>query len=74
VRTTCSPRIGHLDLDEKEAPIRAALVASQLVGVAVTRHIFRLEPIASAPPGQLVASLGPTVQRYLTERLPDPLP
>jgi AcrR family transcriptional regulator len=50
--------------DEREA--RAALVASQLAGVIMTRYLLRLEPIASASTEWLVATLAPTLQRYLT--------
>jgi AcrR family transcriptional regulator len=59
-----------LDLDPAEAPLRTALVASQIAGLAMTRYIIRIEPIASAPPDALAAAIGPTIQRYLTEPLP----
>ncbi|MGC9671521.1 hypothetical protein ACNTMW_33880 [Planosporangium sp. 12N6] len=36
----------------------------------MTRYVLKLEPVASAPPEQLVAAIGPIVQRYLTEDLP----
>ncbi|WP_431974682.1 TetR family transcriptional regulator [Micromonospora haikouensis] len=55
----------HLDVDPAELPLRGSLVASQLVGLALMRHVVRLEPVASAPPETLVAAVGPTVQRYL---------
>jgi hypothetical protein len=45
--------------------LRAELVGSQLVGLAVARHILRVEPIASADHETLVAAIGPTMQRYL---------
>ena len=37
-----------------------------IAGLAVTRYVLRIEPIASVPAEQLVAAVGPTVQRYLT--------
>jgi hypothetical protein len=37
-----------------------------LVGLAIMRYIGRLEPLASASVDELVAAVGPTVQRYLT--------
>ena len=58
--------VAELDLDPREAPLRAALVATQLVGVAMMRYIIKLEPLASAPPDAIVAAVAPTVQRYLT--------
>ncbi|MGY2079675.1 TetR/AcrR family transcriptional regulator [Modestobacter sp. SYSU DS0657] len=58
--------LGTLDLPPAEAETRGALAASQLVGVVMTRYVLRLEPLASAPAEELVAAIGPTVQRYLT--------
>lgn len=49
---------------------RAGLVASQIVGLAVVRYVLRLEPVASAPPAELAAVIGVTVQRYLRGPLP----
>ena len=45
---------------------RANLVASQVVGLLLTRYLVRLEPLASARHPEVVAALGPTLQRYLT--------
>ncbi|MEZ3159436.1 TetR family transcriptional regulator [Microbacterium sp. BWT-B31] len=53
---------------------RAALVASQIVGMIVLRYVVELEPIASAPVDELVTRVGPNVQRYLTGPLSDPTP
>jgi Tetracyclin repressor-like, C-terminal domain len=49
-----------------DAELRANLVGSQFIGLAMMRYITCIEPIASAPVEQLVAAIGPTVQRYLT--------
>jgi hypothetical protein len=49
-----------------DARLRATLVGSQFAGLAVLRFIGRLEPLASASVDELVAAVGPTVQRYLT--------
>ena len=53
-------------LDRPDARLRAALVGSQLIGVVMVRYVVRVEPLASAPVGQVVAAVAPTVQRYLT--------
>ncbi|WP_046318528.1 TetR family transcriptional regulator [Mycobacterium sp. UM_Kg1] len=53
--------------------LRAEFAASQLMGVVVARYIVGLEPIASLPAREIVAMIGPTLQRYLTGELPDPL-
>jgi AcrR family transcriptional regulator len=56
-------------LDTPDAAYRTSLVASQIVGLAVTRYVVRLEPIASASQEDLVVAIGPTLQRYLTGEL-----
>jgi AcrR family transcriptional regulator len=52
--------------EDAEGRYRAALVASQVIGLGFTRFLLRLEPIASASIEDLVAAVGPVVQRYLT--------
>jgi len=49
-----------------DADLRATLMGSQLIGLAMVRYIARLEPLASTPLDGLVAAVGPTIQRYLT--------
>jgi AcrR family transcriptional regulator len=51
----------------EQAPpeFRAALAASQMVGLALTRYILALGPIATASADDLAAAVGPTLERYL---------
>ncbi|GAA2579941.1 TetR family transcriptional regulator [Actinomadura fulvescens] len=56
--------------DAAEVPARAGLVATQVLGVALCRYILRLPPVVAFDVDTLVASLAPTIQRYLTEPLP----
>ena len=49
---------------------RATLAGSQLVGLAMIRYVFRLEPLAGASVDHLVDVVGPTIQHYLTGPLP----
>ncbi|GGR81675.1 TetR family transcriptional regulator [Micromonospora fulviviridis] len=58
--------VEQLDLDPAEVPLRGALVATQIAGLAMMRYVIRLEPVASASPDTLAATIGPTIQRYLT--------
>jgi hypothetical protein len=53
-------------LDSADAELRAGLIASQMVGLGMARYIVRVEPLASAPPEDVIAAVGPTLQRYLT--------
>jgi AcrR family transcriptional regulator len=53
-------------LGSPDARLRATLVGSQLIGLMMARYIIKVEPLASAPAGQVAAAVGPTLQRYLT--------
>jgi AcrR family transcriptional regulator len=50
--------------------IRIQFVASQLVGVLTARYIIQMEPFASLPAEQVVQTIAPNLQRYLTGDLP----
>jgi hypothetical protein len=56
--------------DAEQAPARAALCATQLLGLALTRYVLRLPPVVALPREEIVAWLAPTVQRYLTAPSP----
>jgi len=55
--------------DRHDADLRATLVGTQLVGLAMARYIVQVDPITSADREVLVRAIGPTLQRYLTEDL-----
>src|SRR4051794_3847964 len=63
------PALRRLISDESEAPQRAALVASQLLGLALARSVLELSPFDEMPPKVIAANVGPTIQRYLHEPL-----
>lgn len=50
--------------------IRAEFAATQILGVAIARHILKLEPMASLPIPQIVDTIAPNLQRYFTGDLP----
>jgi AcrR family transcriptional regulator len=56
-------------LGDPDADRRSALIATQLVGLAVSRYILRHEPLATMSIDEIVANIGPTIQRYLTQPL-----
>lgn len=58
------PRIAA-ELDAPDATLRASLVASQISGLLITRYLVKLPAMADAPIDELVARIGPTIQRYL---------
>ncbi|ADX72567.1 transcriptional regulator [Pseudarthrobacter phenanthrenivorans Sphe3] len=51
---------------KEEVALRGDLVATQMVGLMMVRYVVRLEPLASAPPEDVVRLVAPNVQRYLT--------
>jgi hypothetical protein len=58
--------LSELGIAGEEAAMRAALVATQVAGLAVVRYVLKVEPVASADAEDLVRAIAPTVQRYLT--------
>jgi AcrR family transcriptional regulator len=53
--------------DSEETLVRRrALISSQLLGLAWTRYVVRLEPMASAPRAEIARWAGPTIDRYIT--------
>ncbi|MFH8566879.1 TetR family transcriptional regulator [Streptomyces sp. NPDC017993] len=55
----------------EEAPTRAALIASQILGMALCRYVLHVPPAVGLSHDEVVAWLAPTVQRYLTAESPD---
>ncbi len=46
--------------------LRASLIATQLIGLAIGRYIVRLQPLVDAPREDLVAAIAPVLQRYIS--------
>ena len=49
-----------------DAARRAGLIGTQVLGLALSRYVLRLPPVVEMSRDEIVAWLGPTVQRYLT--------
>ncbi|NBE56363.1 TetR/AcrR family transcriptional regulator [Streptomyces boluensis] len=56
--------------DPEAVPRRAALAASQILGMALARYVLRFPPAVEMSRDEVIAWLGPTVQRYLTAPQP----
>jgi AcrR family transcriptional regulator len=54
------------DLGDAQAAERGTFIAAQLLGVALCRYILRMEPLASLPSDDVVTTVAPSVQHYLT--------
>lgn len=55
-----------------DARLRANLITSYLLGIAVSRYIVRMEPLASLSDDDVVKLVSPTVQGWLTPTKPLP--
>jgi AcrR family transcriptional regulator len=66
--TLAGPLAGRVatEFGVDDAVLRVELVASHLMGLAFARYQLRIEPMASTSVDDLVAWIGPTVERYLT--------
>ena len=60
-----APAVARLLGDSPDAPVRAGLIASQILGLALCRYTLAFPPIAEMSRQEVVASVGPTLQRYL---------
>ena len=58
------PVLAQLVKDRPE--VRIPLVASQVIGLIVTRYVLALPPMAQMPAEDVVARIGPVLQHYLT--------
>jgi len=48
-----------------DAQLRATLIAAQLIGIAMLRHVLRIEPLATATPDQIATLVAPAIEQYL---------
>jgi AcrR family transcriptional regulator len=62
------PVLAQLVADRPD--VRVPLVASQVVGLIVTRYLIALPPMATMPAEDVVSWVGPVIQHYLTGDLP----
>ncbi|GIL28014.1 TetR/AcrR family transcriptional regulator [Actinocatenispora comari] len=56
--------------EPEQAPVRAALCASTVLGLALTRYVLRFPASVALGREEIVEWLGPTIQRYLTAPTP----
>lgn len=61
-----------LQTDEADRLRRSGLIASQLIGLAMLRYVWKIEPVASMPDDEVVDAVAPTVQRYIEGDLSGP--
>ncbi len=57
-------RLGNV-IDKPDARLRASLIAAQLVGIAMLRHVVQLEPLAGASKDEIASVVAPVIEHYL---------
>lgn len=57
--------VSQLGTDERDRLVRSGLIASQLMGFALMRFVWKIEPVASMSDAEVIDALAPTVQRYI---------
>ncbi len=55
--------------DGPDSELRAGLISSQLLGVALSRHILALPPVAALDAETLIEALTPVLNHFLSEPL-----
>jgi len=61
--------VSGLGSDERDRLIRSGLISSQMMGFALMRYVWRIEPIASMTDDEAVAAISPNLQRYVSGEL-----
>lgn len=57
--------VSNLGTDERDRLKRSGLISSQIMGLALMRYVWRIEPVASMTDDEIVAAVAPTLQRYI---------
>lgn len=70
LRDQLIPLARQVGPEPEQAPARAALCASTVLGLALTRYVLRFPASVALSHEEIVAWLGPTIQRYLTAPTP----
>ncbi|WP_037577158.1 TetR/AcrR family transcriptional regulator [Phaeacidiphilus oryzae] len=70
LRDQLIPLARRVGPDPEQAPGRAALCASTVLGLALTRYVLRFPASVALDREEIVDWLGPTIQRYLTAATP----
>ena len=57
--------VSQLGVDERDRLVRSGLISSQIMGLAMMRYVWRIEPVASMADDDLVAAIAPNLQHYI---------
>ena len=57
--------VSDLGSDERDRLLRSGLISSQMMGFALMRYVWKIDPIASMNDEEAIAAVAPTLQRYV---------
>jgi AcrR family transcriptional regulator len=57
--------VSELGSDERNRLIRSGLISSQMMGFALMRYVWKIEPVASMSDDEVVAAIAPNLQHYV---------
>jgi AcrR family transcriptional regulator len=57
--------VSELGSDERDRLVRSGLISSQMMGFALMRYVWKIEPIASMTDDEAIAAIAPNLQRYV---------
>jgi AcrR family transcriptional regulator len=64
------PALAAAGFDRRQAQLRAGLISSQLLGLALGRYVLKLPPVVAMTHDEIVDWVGPTLQRYAAAQAP----
>lgn len=62
--------VSQLGTDDHDRLVRSGLISSQIIGLAMTRYVWKIEPVASMSEDAIVAAVAPNLQRYIEAEIP----
>lgn len=57
--------VSQLGVDDHDRTVRSGLISSQIMGLAMMRYIWKIEPLASMSDDELVTAIAPNLQHYI---------
>ncbi|MEC4763678.1 TetR/AcrR family transcriptional regulator [Mycobacterium sherrisii] len=61
--------VAELGNDERDRLIRSGLISSQMMGFALMRYVWKIEPVASMTDDEVIAAIAPNLQRYVSGQI-----
>jgi AcrR family transcriptional regulator len=58
--------VSHLGVDERDRLVRSGLISTQMMGIALMRYVWKIEPIASMTEDEVIAAVSPNLQHYVS--------